>query len=91
MKDLLKTHLDLEPPKFDVGGNRITGEHDNDKTPDSGIDIRKFESIEDMTRYAIAEGLSRNEAFSDIGGYFCVGVGIGIILFIIGGYIVGLL
>ena len=32
--DPRKTYLDLEPPRFDVSGDKVTGEFDNIKTPE---------------------------------------------------------
>lgn len=71
--EAVKTQLDLEPPRFDVGGNRITGELDNEKTPDSGISIPIIEIEE-----------AEPDTFSSVGGYFVFGVGLGMLLFMLG-------
>jgi hypothetical protein len=67
-----RTQLDLLPYRFDVGGNRVTGELDSEKTPDSGINIPVIEIIEESP-----------DTFGGMGGYFLVGVGIGMVLFVL--------
>jgi len=69
----VKTHLDLQPYRFDVVGNRITGEHDQEKTPDSGINIPIIEIVKDEP-----------DTFDNMGGWFVAGFGIGILLFMLG-------
>lgn len=43
--DPRKTYLDMTPPRFDVSGNKITGEFDEIKTPEL-IEVR-LEDIEE--------------------------------------------
>lgn len=69
--DPRKTYLDMEPPRFDVGGNKITGEFDKVNTPTIDIVEEPMEEIEPprKVQYAI-----------DI----VVGMGIGVIIFALG-------
>lgn len=44
-EDIARTRLDMTPPRFDVSGNKITGEFDEIKTPEL-IEV-KLEEIEE--------------------------------------------
>ncbi len=68
----IPTQLDIRPYRFDVVGNRVTGELDCEKTPESGINIPIIEIVE-----------PEPDTFDDMGGWFVAGVGIGILLFTI--------
>jgi len=70
------TQLDVVPYRFDVGGNRVTGELDGEKTPDSGINIP---DLSDLSEQVDVD----SDTFSCMGGYFLTGVGIGMALFIL--------
>ncbi len=70
--DDVPTQLDVRTPRFDVGGNPVTGELDCEKTPESGINIPIIEIVE-----------PEPDTFDDMGGWFVTGVGIGILLFTI--------
>jgi hypothetical protein len=63
----------VEPARFDVAGNLITGEHDKESTPPSGISMA---ALVDLTEFAYLE-----DSDTGLAGQFCAGVGIGIIVF----------
>jgi len=69
--DPSKTYLDLEPPKFDFGGDKITGEFDEMDTPE----------IEDLTQLVQIESFAQIERpWRD----FMVGFTIGLVIFVLG-------
>ena len=65
VNDMSRTRLDLTPPRFDVSGNKITGEFDEIKTPEL-IEVR-LEDIEEV-----------DAGFMP---YFLMGVAVGVIAF----------